>query len=234
MKVAIVIPAFNEATTITGVVTAVQEYGTPVVVDDCSGDDTGALAREAGAEVVRHSVNRGYDGALQSGFERAAELEMDIAVTFDADGQHTGATLRGVLAPLLEREAELVLGVRPKPARISEALYDTYARWRFGAGDILCGLKGYRMDLYHAHGRFDGVRSIGTELALASLKRGVPFVQVSVPIQPRKAGRTRFGSWLKGNWRIFRAMGVALWSDLRNDWGSNGSGHSDQVRENEA
>ena len=59
MNAAIVIPAFNEADSIAAVVSAVSAYGTPIVVDDGSSDDTATLAARAGAVVVRHDVNRG-------------------------------------------------------------------------------------------------------------------------------------------------------------------------------
>ena len=220
MKVAIVIPAYNEAATIAGVVRDVAAFGTVIVVDDCSTDTTAALAREAGAEVVSHDLNRGYDGALQSGFEKAAELDIDITATFDADGQHGATTLAAILEPLTDGRVDLVLGLRAKPARIAERLFSRYTRLRFGVGDILCGLKGYRMSLYHQHGRFDGSRSIGTELALYALKQGSSFTTAPVPIHPRIAGNARFGGTLKANGRILRALFLAMMADLRGHPGS--------------
>ena len=64
MKVAIVVPAFNEAESIADVVAAIRDYGTPIVVDDASVDATALQAQAAGAIVVRHRRNLGYDGAL--------------------------------------------------------------------------------------------------------------------------------------------------------------------------
>ena len=87
MKAAIVIPAYNEADSIAAVVKAVLAYGTPIVVDDGSSDDTGALATNAGALVVRQEINRGYDAALARGFAKADEIGADIVVSADADGQ---------------------------------------------------------------------------------------------------------------------------------------------------
>jgi len=213
LKTAIIIPAYNESATIARVVEDVRPYGTPVVVDDASSDGTAELAAASGAEVVRHARNRGYDGALQSGFERAAALGAEIAVSFDADGQHDVTGLSRMLALFESNEADLVIGVRPQPARFSEALFNLYTRLRFGVSDILCGLKGYRMSLYHTHGRFDGTRSIGTELALAALRGGVLSTTVAVAIHPRQ-GQPRFGTSLCTNWRILRALLRALGADL--------------------
>jgi len=213
MSVAIVIPALNEAATVGGVVRAVKPFGMPVVVDDGSTDDTADTARAAGAEVVRHEVNRGYDAALNSGFTRATERGATVVVTFDADGQHEPSMLEQFTKPLLNGETDLVLGIRPRGARWTEVLFSAYTRWRFGVPDILCGIKGYRIELYQRLGYFDRRKMIGTELALASLRDGTRMKLVPVPIHPRQ-GAPRFGRVLMANWMIFRAFTNALLSDF--------------------
>ena len=211
MRTAIVIPAHNEAATVAGVVRAVAEYGTVVVVDDGSGDDTAAAAAAAGADIVRHERNLGYDAALFSGLSRASELGMDVAVTFDADGQHDVADLDAILRRLGEG-ADLVLGIRPRAARLSESLFNAYVRLRYGVADILCGLKGYRMTLVRSH-RPTGRRSIGTELALAGLRCRVPVATVPVAIHQR-AGASRMGTLIGANGRILAALAWAVVADL--------------------
>lgn len=214
MNTAIVIPAHNEAATIADVVHSVAAFGTPLVVDDGSDDDTAELARSAGAVVVRHARNAGYDAALQSGFVEAARRGAELVVTFDADGQHGAAALEEVLLLLKRGDCDLVLGVRERSARVAESLFSAYTRWRFGVNDILCGLKGYRMVLFHDYGRFDATRSVGTELALHALRTKVRFALVDVPIAPRLAGEARFGTRIRGNARILRALYLALRADL--------------------
>ena len=95
VKAAIVIPAFNEADSIAAVVKAVRAYGTPIVVDDGSTDDTGPLATAAGAVVVRQDSNQGYDAALARGFAKADEIGAHIVVTADADGHVPSVGVRG-------------------------------------------------------------------------------------------------------------------------------------------
>ena len=211
MQVAIVIPAWNEAATIGRVVSSVLPGRTVIVVNDCSSDATASLAEAAGALVVNHTANRGYDGALQSGFEKADQLGVDIVVTFDADGQHDATILDQIILPLAENTADIVIGVRPRTARFSEALFGLYTRLRYGVSDILCGLKGYRIELYKRHGHFDSYGSIGTELALAALAGGARIAVVPVPVYER-ADHPRFGQGLKANGRILRAMwrGLAI------------------------
>ena len=83
-KVAIVIPAFNEEATIFDIVQSVKKYGIVVVVNDASTDKTKKLAEDAGAIVVSHNKNKGYDGALNSGFSKVKELNCDFFITFDS------------------------------------------------------------------------------------------------------------------------------------------------------
>lgn len=213
MRTAIVIPALNEANTIASVIKPSSMYGSPIVVDDGSNDGTGEVAILAGAEVVRHRDRAGYDAALQSGFERAWKLGYDIVVTMDADGQHEPSLLPIILSPLISGEVDLVIGTRRKAARFSEALFGFYTQKRYSVPDILCGLKGYKIDLFKDHGRFDASRSIGTELALAALARGVKFRLVDVPIRSRE-GRARLGSRLRTEFMILRALTWALITDF--------------------
>jgi glycosyltransferase involved in cell wall biosynthesis len=89
VKVAVIIPALNAAKTLAPIVSEAKQYVDQVVViDDGSSDGTGDVARNAGAIVIRHDVNRGKGGALKSGFVWALEQRLDGVITLDADGQH--------------------------------------------------------------------------------------------------------------------------------------------------
>ena len=113
MRVVAVIPAYNEAEAIGGVVAAVGALvDAVVVVDDGSADATGAAAAEAGAAVFTHALNRGQGAALRTGTEAAMALGADIVVHVDADGQHDPASLAVVVAPLREGGADVVFGSR--------------------------------------------------------------------------------------------------------------------------
>lgn len=212
----VVIPAFNEADTIAAVVRTVLQRALPLVVDDGSSDGTADIAERERAEVVRHGRNRGYEAALSSGFRRAHELGAQVIATFDADGQFSGDALDAVLKPVVAGTAELAIGVRPRSARLGEALFGLYTRLRFGVPDILCGLKAYSVGLYQRHGGFDRGGSVGTELALAGLRLGVRWVAVPTPVLPR-LGTPRFGSAWRANRRILHALWRAVRDDLRRD-----------------
>jgi len=107
------VPAFNEEKTIAKVVVEAQKYaGKVVVCDDGSTDLTAVIAERLGADVVRHERNLGYGGAIQCLFRRAKELDADVLVTLDADGQHYPSEISLIIKPIVEDKADIVIGSR--------------------------------------------------------------------------------------------------------------------------
>jgi glycosyltransferase involved in cell wall biosynthesis len=107
------IPAYNEEKTIARVVMEAQKQANIVIVcDDGSADLTAEIAERLGAAVIRHKNNRGYGGALKSLFNRAKELNADVLVTLDSDGQHDPAEIPRLVKPIKDGIAEVVLGSR--------------------------------------------------------------------------------------------------------------------------
>lgn len=207
-RIGIVIPALNEATTISVVVSGACQYGVPIVVDDGSGDETGDLAKAASASVVRHDINLGYDQALNSGFARASELGCEYVVTMDADGQHNPTILSSFIQAL-EAGADVVVGIRDRRQRLTEHVFAWVSAAKWGIHDPLCGMKAYRIGVYKELGHFDSYVSIGTELAIFAAKRGKKIVQVPVKTRERN-DEPRFGRRYSANRRILHA----LWRSL--------------------
>lgn len=107
------IPAHNEERFIGSLVLAVREYVDVVlVVDDGSSDRTTEIARKAGAIVVRHNVNQGKAGAVNTGFTYLRQLKPAAVVMLDGDGQHCADDIPSVLAPVLADAADVVIGSR--------------------------------------------------------------------------------------------------------------------------
>ncbi len=107
------IPAFNEEQTIARVILEAQKFaGKVVVCDDGSTDYTAKIAESLGADVVRHEKNGGYGASIKSLFIRAHELNADVFVTLDADGQHAPNEIPIVIKPIVEGEADVVIGSR--------------------------------------------------------------------------------------------------------------------------
>jgi len=112
-KLFVVIAAYNEAEVIGRVVGELRAvYPNVVVVDDGSRDETSARAREAGASVLRHVLNRGQGAALQTGISYALRMGAELIVTFDADGQHRVEDIAALAAPIAAGEVDICLGSR--------------------------------------------------------------------------------------------------------------------------
>jgi glycosyltransferase involved in cell wall biosynthesis len=208
LGIAIVIPALNEAGTIAEVVGAASTYGQAVVVDDGSSDATAQLAQEAGAVVVSHGTNRGYDAALDSGFRRASELNYDVIITADADGQHNPALLEQFIAGI-DGGADVVVGIRSRRQRIAEHIFAWYTKLAFGIADPMCGMKAYRTVVYRQLGHFDSYGSIGSELAIFAARHKFKITEVQIQVRDRE-GVSRFGRVLSGNYKILRAMFLTI------------------------
>ena len=208
-RIGIVIPALNESKTISDVVAAASRYGTPIVVDDGSTDSTGELAAASGAVVVSHLVNRGYDGALNSGFNKAAEIGCEAIITVDADGQHDPTLIQQFISAL-DAGADVVIGVRSRRQRIAEHLFAAYTKLRYGIDDPLCGMKAYRTTVFNRLGHFDSFGSIGTELAIFAARSGLRVSQLPFQVRER-TGTSRFGRVLSGTMKILRAMALTVW-----------------------
>ena len=207
-RLAIIIPAYNEAVTITSIVHAVIAYGAPIVVDDGSTDQTAYLARAAGAEVVSHENNLGYDAALDSGFVHANKIGYDFALTMDADGQHNPSLLPGFIKALGEG-VDVVIGVRDRRQRIAEHAFALVSRLLWGIRDPLCGMKAYRIELYRSLGHFDAYGSIGTELVIYAARQHKNIVQIPV-LTCDRVDAPRFGLKLDANLKIFKALYYAF------------------------
>jgi glycosyltransferase involved in cell wall biosynthesis len=203
-RLGLVIPAFNESASIKSIIEAAMKYGVPIVVNDGSTDKTADIAYEAGATVVTHIYNLGYDAALNSGFRKASEIGCDVIVTMDADGQHD-PTLIDTFLDRINAGADVVVGTRNNRQRLAEHLFAWYTSSRYGIHDPLCGMKAYKIDIYRALGHFDAYGSVGTELMLFAAKRNHRIDQIPFEVLERE-GKSRFGSIITANYKIFRAM----------------------------
>jgi glycosyltransferase involved in cell wall biosynthesis len=117
-RVLVIIPAYNESDRIASVVAGIREAlreADVLVVNDCSADATAENALAAGAAVISHAINLGYGAALESGYLYAVSKDYDIVCQMDGDGQHQASELPLLLAPVIEDEADIVIGSRYLP-----------------------------------------------------------------------------------------------------------------------
>jgi glycosyltransferase involved in cell wall biosynthesis len=106
------IPAYNEGRYIADVVRNTLGHVPAVVVDDGSSDNTVAEAEKAGAEVIRHVLNKGKGQALNTGFDYAVQRGVDAAITLDADGQHDPDEIPLFIEAFRAGKGDIIIGKR--------------------------------------------------------------------------------------------------------------------------
>ena len=113
LKITIGIPAYNEEKNIASIITKLKKITDSIIVcDDGSSDMTSEISKNLDVVVISHKKNMGYGAAIRTIFQKSVELDSDILVTFDADGQHRIDDVNKILQPLENNEADIVIGSR--------------------------------------------------------------------------------------------------------------------------
>lgn len=155
-RISIVIPAYNEADSISRVLDELHQaaYHEIIVVDDGSRDNTAEIARQHGALVVRHPYNIGNGGAVKTGIRAATG---DIIVLMDADGQHPPADVPRLVSYI--GDYDMVVGARSRESaakmhrNIANAVFNWYASYIVGfpVPDLTSGFRALRAPLLKKH-----------------------------------------------------------------------------------
>lgn len=215
ISLAIVVPAYNEGSSIESVILGVKKYGQVIVVNDASSDNTAEIAKNAGAIVVDNEINCGYDNSINNGLETALSHGYEYAITVDADGQHDPKDIP-IFIESFRQGYKLVVGVRPSYQRWAEWLFALLTKIMWGLKDPLCGMKGYSLELIKTTSFPYQYDSVGTSVALMLLGRpDAPFDQKYINIRSRNDS-SRFGGSLKGNVKILKALIVGMQIKLKN------------------
>jgi glycosyltransferase involved in cell wall biosynthesis len=110
-----IVPAFNEEHTVARVIEEIRAFDPGfaiVVVDDGSTDRTAVVAERLGVQVLRLPFNLGIGGAVQTGYQYALDNGFELAVQVDGDGQHNPQEIARLVDPILEGNADMVVGTR--------------------------------------------------------------------------------------------------------------------------
>jgi len=202
----VIIPAYNEGKTIQDVVKSLPKtlcgYTVqPLVVSDGSADDTAQRAQYNGAMVVEHPINQGQGGALKTGFKVAMDHDAAIVVTMDGDGQHPAEELEALVSPVVEDEADFVVGSRYRGEDQSGNGMIRKSGISFFTGLINVLTKS---DLTDCTNGFRAIRGSdlerlmlteerfnAPELLIEARKKGLRVQELPVRIEEREAGETK-------------------------------------------
>jgi hypothetical protein len=204
-KIAILVPAYNEAENIGYVLDLMpsEVCGMPtavLVVDDGSRDGTGDVAAEHGAAVARHVTNRGGGAALRTGYRLMVESGAEIVVTLDADGQHLPAEMERLVKPVLDGEVDVAHGSRV----LGQADRNHFAR---ELGIVFFNRLVSAITRTHVTDCSNGYRAVRTsvlpqlvlrqeqfhtsEFMIEAIKRGVPAKEVPITVERRLHGHSK-------------------------------------------
>jgi hypothetical protein len=204
-KVAVVIPAYNEAENIGYVLDRMPEQvcGVPIetlVIDDGSRDGTGDVAAEHGSPVARHVTNRGGGAALRTGYRLMVESGAEIVVTLDADGQHLPSEMDRLVQPILDGEVDMAHGSRV----LGRADRNHVAR---ELGIVFFNRLVSFITRTHVTDCSNGYRAVRTsvlpqlvlrqeqfhtsEFMIEAIKRGIPAKEVPVTVVARLSGHSK-------------------------------------------
>lgn len=185
------IPAFNEETTIARVILVAQKHADMVLVcDDGSSDMTGAISRKLGAYVVRHRRNLGYGASIKSLFKLARELNADVLVTLDADGQHNPKEIPNVVKPIVQGMADLVIGSRfidnrnnkemPLYRRIGAKVITMLVNGssKKGVSDAQSGFRAYNRQVLELLTPYENGMGVSVEILLKASKHNLKICEV--------------------------------------------------------
>lgn len=203
----IVIPSRNEAATIGAVVLGVRNegYSDVLVVDDGSTDETGRIARESGAFVLRAPLAQGAWGAMQTGIRYAVRHNFTSVITMDADGQHLPQQISRLFRAA--EHADVVIGACTQRGSTARKLAWAFFRriTGFSLEDLTSGFRLYDSRACQVLAGDEATLIDYQDMGVLLLLRnsGLTISEVDVEMAPRVDGISRiFYSW----WAVLRYM----------------------------
>ena len=240
MDLLIIIPAYNEAKTIGGLLdslenTGITEWADILVMNDASNDGTGKLVRNRGYRVVTHIFNLGYGSGLQLGYKYAVRNQYKYVIQMDADGQHDVSNVKVLYDALKTRDGngeqpDIVLGSRfvegATPFKISTAKKVAIKFFRFlikllghqKVMDPTTGLQGLSHRAFYFYSRYNHFddRYPDANMILQMLLLGFNIVEIPAVMHQRETG-TSMHSGLKPIFYMIRMMYsiIAVWLRIK-------------------
>jgi len=206
MEIALVIPVFNEETTIKKVIKEVSSFVKKIiVVNDYSTDNSEKILKQLPITLINNQKNLGYAKTLEKGIITSFKNGADYVITFDADGQHKASDLKKFISVIEKSKPDLVLGKRLFKNRFMEDIFGIFSKLKYGFSDPLCGMKAYKKTLFEKYNFLEKKYSIATELTFRAIRNGASFEEISIESEKRLT-ESRFANDLKGNFLELKAL----------------------------
>ena len=193
MKIAVGLPAYNEEKNIAKIIAQLKQItDTIIVCNDGSSDSTSLIAENLGVIVVNHPKNLGYGASIRSLFLKGKEIDCDILVTFDADGQHDVKDIETVTQPIINQEADIVIGSRflnddssiPKYRKIGIKAITKITNASTGKGvtDSQSGFRAYSKKVLEQITPLDSGMGVSTEIIIKAVKSNFKIAEVPITV----------------------------------------------------
>ena len=194
MKITIGIPAYNEEKNIAKIIVQLKKVADQILVcDDGSTDSTSEIAESLGAIVIKHPKNLGYGSAIRSIFLKSKEINAEILVTIDADGQHKIEDVKKVTKPIVDGQADISIGSRfleegdnaPKYRKLGINIITkvTNSSLSEKITDAQSGFRAYNNKVLQSLTPSDSGMGISTEILIKSSNLGLKIAEVPTEIQ---------------------------------------------------
>ena len=194
MKITVGIPAFNEEKNIASIIQKLSKVADTVIVcNDGSTDNTAKIAEKMGAIVITHQQNLGYGGAIRSLFLKARELDSDMLVTLDSDGQHRISDVLPIADPIIKNQADLVIGSRfltenqkdmPKYRKIGIKMITTLANTSLeeSVTDSQSGFRAYGKNILSEITPSEKGMGVSNEILMKASKKNFKIIEVPIVV----------------------------------------------------
>ena len=194
MKITVGIPAYNEEKNIAKIIVKLKKTVDQIIVcDDGSTDSTSEIAESLGATVVKHAKNSGYGMAIRSIFLKSREINADILVTLDADGQHKIEDINKIIKPVVDGKADISIGSRflkedsntPGYRKLGVKIITkvTNSSLSEKITDAQSGFRAYNNKVLQSLTPADSGMGISTEILIKSSNLGLKIIEVPTEIQ---------------------------------------------------
>ena len=194
MKITVGIPAYNEEKNIAKIIVDLKKVADQILVcNDGSTDSTAEIAESLGAIVIKHPKNLGYGGAIRSIFLKAREINSEVLVTIDADGQHKIEDVKKVIKPIVDGQADISIGSRfleegdnaPKYRKLGINIITkvTNSSLSEKITDAQSGFRAYNNKVLQSLTPSDSGMGISTEILIKSSNLGLKIAEVPTEIQ---------------------------------------------------
>ena len=194
MKITVGIPAYNEEKNIAKIIVKLKKTVDQILVcDDGSTDSTCAIAESLGVTVIKHQKNSGYGMAIRSIFLKAREINADVLVTIDADGQHKIEDISKIIKPIVDGQADISIGSRflaeddntPSYRKLGVKIITkvTNSSLSEKVTDAQSGFRAYNNKVLQSLTPSDSGMGISTEILIKSSNLGLKIAEVPTVIQ---------------------------------------------------